>query len=141
MSVNPAALNLDEELRRFEYKVEAGAEFVLTRPIFDVAQFERSCDGSSRRACRSLAGVFPFESARNAEFMANEVPGVRVPDALLERMRRAEDGGSGGVAEGIAIALEIARALEGLVQGAAGVHARPGTWTPLSHVVDGLGGR
>ena len=55
-----------------------------------------------------IAGVFPFESARNAEFMANEVPGVRVPEALLERMRRA-DGPEAAAAEGIAIAREIAR--------------------------------
>ena len=80
VSVNPAASNLDEELRRFEYKVEAGAEFVVTRPIFDVARLRAVPQAHrARAACRSSPGVFPFESARNAEFMANEVPGVRVP--------------------------------------------------------------
>ena len=88
VSVNPAASNLDEELRRFEYKVEAGAEFVVTRPIFDVGAFEQFLKRIETARLPIVAGVFPFESARNAEFMANEVPGVRVPDALLDRMRR-----------------------------------------------------
>ncbi len=116
VSVNPGASNLDEELRRFEYKVEAGAEFVVTRPIFDVAAFEKLHARLAAARLPIVAGVFPFESARNAEFMANEVPGVRVPDALLERMRRA-DGAQAATAEGVAIAREIASALRNTVQG------------------------
>ena len=88
--MNPAASNLDEELRRFEYKVEAGAEFVVTRPIFDLRDFERFLKRIEHARLPIIAGVFPFESARNAEFMANEVPGIRVPEPLLERMRRAD---------------------------------------------------
>ncbi len=75
VSVNPAASNLDEELRRFDYKVEAGAEFVVTRPIFDVAAFERFLKRIEAARLPVVAGIFPFESVRNAEFMANEVPG------------------------------------------------------------------
>jgi homocysteine S-methyltransferase len=116
VSVNPSAANLEEELRRFEYKVEAGAEFVLTRPIFDVAGFERFARRIEFAKLPILAGVFPFESVRNAEFMANEVPGVRVPETLLERMRSAEGRGAAGP-EGVAIAREIAHALRGGVQG------------------------
>src|SRR5882762_7843152 len=116
VSVNPAASNLDQELRRFEYKVEAGAEFVVTRPIFDVRGFEPFMKRIERARLPVVAGVFPFESARNAEFMANEVPGVRVPDALLERMRRA-DGLERAAHEGITIAREIAAELRGAVQG------------------------
>jgi homocysteine S-methyltransferase len=116
VSVNPAASNLDEELRRFDYKVDAGAEFVVTRPIFDVAAFERFLGRISHAKLPIVAGVFPFESARNAEFMANEVPGVHVPDSLLERMRRA-DGRDAAAAEGVAIAHEIAGRLRQLVQG------------------------
>src|SRR5439155_543368 len=70
VSVNPGAPNLDEELRRFDYKVEAGAEFVLTRPVFDVASFERVLPSIARARLPVIAGVFPFESARNAEFLA-----------------------------------------------------------------------
>ena len=116
VSVNPTASNLDEELRRFDYKVEAGAEFVLTRPVFDVAPFERFLRQIEHARLPVLAGIFPFESARNAEFLANEVPGVRIPDAVLERMRGA-DGLDGAAAEGIAIAREVGTALRGAVQG------------------------
>ena len=116
VSINPAALNLDEELRRFEYKVEAGAEFVVTRPLFDVAAFERLLKRIEHVRLPIVAGVYPFESVRNAEFMANEVPGVRVPDALIDRMRRA-DGPDAAIREGIAIARGIALELRGAVQG------------------------
>jgi homocysteine S-methyltransferase len=116
VSVNPTASNLDEELRRFDYKVEAGAEFVLTRPVFDVSGFERFLTRIAGAKLPVIAGIFPFESARNAEFMANEVPGVRVPEALMERMRRA-DNQHAAAAEGVAIAREIAAALDGAVQG------------------------
>src|SRR5438445_13654519 len=89
VSVNPAASNIDEELRRFDYKVEAGAEFVVTRPVFDLRSFERFLRRLEPARLPVVAGVFPFESVRNAEVMANEVPGVHVPDALLDPMRAA----------------------------------------------------
>jgi homocysteine S-methyltransferase len=115
VSVNPAAPNLDDELRRFEYKVEAGAEFVITRPIFDLDAFERFLKRIEFAALPVVAGLLPFESARHAEFIANEVPGSSVPEPLLERMRRA--GPDEAVAEGIAIAGELAHGLRPAVQG------------------------
>jgi homocysteine S-methyltransferase len=136
VSVNPAASNLEQELRRFEYKVEAGAEFVVTRPIFDVRGFERFVKRIESAQLPIVAGVFPFESARNAEFMANEVPGVRVPDALLERMRRA-DGHERAAQEGIAIAREIAAELRGGVQGLQ-VSTQSGDIESALSVLDGL---
>ncbi|MEQ1870946.1 MAG: bifunctional homocysteine S-methyltransferase/methylenetetrahydrofolate reductase [Vicinamibacterales bacterium] len=116
VSVNPGASSIDEEVRRFDYKVEAGAEFVLTRPVFDVEGFERFLKRIVHAKLPVIAGVFPFESLRNAEFMANEVPGVQVPEALMERMRRADARGT-AAAEGIAIAHETALQLRPLVQG------------------------
>ena len=83
-----------------------------------------------------MAGVFPFESARNAEFMANEVPGVRVPDALLDRMRRA-DGPEAAAAEGMAIAREIAVELRRRVQGLQ-VSTTSGDIDAALAVLDGL---
>jgi homocysteine S-methyltransferase len=136
VSVNPAAPNFDEELRRFEYKVQAGAEFVLTRPIFDLGTFERALAPLASAGLPVIAGVFPFESARNAEFIANEVPGVRVPEALLDRMRRA-DGHAAAAAEGIAIAREIAARLRGSVQGIQ-VSTQSGNIDAALAVVDGL---
>jgi methionine synthase / methylenetetrahydrofolate reductase (NADH) len=136
VSVNPAASNLDQELRRFEYKVEAGAEFVVTRPIFDVPGFESFLKRIEGARLPIVAGVFPFESARNAEFMANEVPGIRVPDALLDRMRRAE-GRDAATQEGIAIAREIAAALRGAVQGVQ-IATQSGDIEAALAVLDGL---
>jgi methionine synthase I (cobalamin-dependent)/5,10-methylenetetrahydrofolate reductase len=121
--VNPGAESLDSEVRRFEYKVEAGAEFAITRPVFDAATFERLYKRIESFGIPLLAGVWPFESLIDAEFMANEVPGVRVPDQVLERMRRA-DGAEAAAAEGIAIAREAVNAIRTMVQG---VHiAAPG---------------
>ena len=87
--MNPAAPNLDDELRRFAYKVDAGAEFVVTRPVFDFPAFESFLKRIESARLPIIAGVFPFENARHAEFMANEVPGVRVPEDLLKRMHQA----------------------------------------------------
>jgi homocysteine S-methyltransferase len=136
VSVNPAASNVDEEIRRFDYKVDAGAEFVLTRPVFDIAGFERFVKRIEHARLPVVAGVFPFESLRNAEFLANEVPGVQVPDALMDRMRRA-DGQTAAAAEGMAIAREIAVGLRGLVRGIQ-VSSQAGNVDVALAVLDGL---
>jgi homocysteine S-methyltransferase len=136
VSVNPAAPNLDDELRRFDYKVQAGAEFVVTRPVFDVDAFEVFLKRIDSAGLPIIAGVFPFESARNAEFMANELPGVTVPDGLLERMHAA-DGPEAAAAEGVTIAQEIASRLHGLVQGLQVSTASTNIDAALS-VLDGL---
>jgi homocysteine S-methyltransferase len=136
VSVNPAASNLDQELRRFEYKVEAGAEFVVTRPIFDLRGFERFLKRIETAHLPIVAGVFPFESARNAEYMANEVPGVQVPDSLLDRMLRA-DSQEAAAQEGIAIARQIAAELRNAVQGVQ-VSTQSGDIDAALAVLDGL---
>ena len=116
VALNPGALNLDEELRRFAYKVEAGAEFAITQPVFDADEFRAFMARIQDHRLPILAGIMPLESARHAEFMANEVPGVRVPDAVVERMRRADADGR-AADEGLAIAREMALAVRPLVQG------------------------
>jgi methionine synthase I (cobalamin-dependent)/5,10-methylenetetrahydrofolate reductase len=116
VAVNPGALNLEEELRRFAYKVAAGAEFAITQPVFDPQEFREFVTRIREHAIPVIAGIMPFESARHAEFMANEVPGIRVPDVLLERMRRA-DGEGRAMDEGLAIARDIAAEVRPLVQG------------------------
>ena len=136
VSVNPASPDPDEELRRFAYKVEAGAEFVVTRPIFDVAGFEPFLKRLESAGLPVLAGLMPLESARHAEFMANEVPGIRVPEPLLERMRQA-GAPEAELAEGVAIAGEIARTLRHCVQGIHVSTAGDSTDGALQ-VIDGL---
>jgi 5,10-methylenetetrahydrofolate reductase len=114
--VNAAPEDLDAQIRRFEYKVEAGAEFAVTRPVFDVGAFERFYRRVEAARVPILLGLRPFESVLNAEFLANEVPGVTVPEALLERMRRT-DSTDAAAAEGVAIAIEVGQKLRGVVQG------------------------
>jgi len=116
VAANPSARNLDEEVRRFEYKVEAGAEFALTSPVYDVAALERFLARVEHVRIPIVAAVSPFDGLRRAEYMANEVPGVQVPEALVERMRRAEAAGH-AADEGLAIAREIVADLRPMVQG------------------------
>ena len=115
VALNPGAVDVDHELRRFRYKVEAGAEFAVTQPVFDgreFAEFLKRIDSP----IPILASVMPLDSLRHAEFMANEVPGVRVPDAVVDRMRRAEESGQ-AAAEGLAIAREVVAEIRPLVHG------------------------
>ncbi len=114
--VNPASGDLDRELRRFEFKVEAGAEFVVTRPVFDLVAFERFLRRVEHLKIPILAGLWPFDSALNAEFMANEVPDVVVPQALVERMR-ATVGPEAARHEGARIAVELLAALRPMTAG------------------------
>ncbi len=114
--VNPAAIDLDAEIKRFEFKVEAGAEYAVTRPVFDVAAVERFIERTSGFRIPIIAGLWPFESAINAEFMANEVPGVTVPAALVHRMKQA-DNEAAEAEEGVRIARELGEALRPMVQG------------------------
>jgi len=112
---NPSR-DLDQEIKRLAYKVDAGAEFVVTRPVFDVATFERFRERVARFGLPVIVGVWPFDSALNAEFMANEVPGVTVPEALVARMREAETA-ERAPAEGAAIARELLADLRPMAQG------------------------
>jgi methionine synthase / methylenetetrahydrofolate reductase(NADPH) len=116
VAANPAALDPDEELRRFEHKVKAGAEFAITQLVFDVEQLAQFLRSIEPFRIPVLAAIAPLESVRHAEFLANELPGVRVPDAIVERMRRADAAGR-ATAEGQLIAREIAAEIRPLVQG------------------------
>jgi methionine synthase / methylenetetrahydrofolate reductase(NADPH) len=116
VAVNPAALDPDEELRRFEYKVKAGAEFAITQLVFDPAELARFLRRVEGFRIPVMAAIAPLESLRHTEFMANEIPGVRVPDEVVERMRRADANGR-AAAEGLEIAREIAAEIRPLVQG------------------------
>ncbi|MDQ3516169.1 MAG: bifunctional homocysteine S-methyltransferase/methylenetetrahydrofolate reductase, partial [Gemmatimonadota bacterium] len=119
VGVNPAALDIPHEIKRFEWKVEAGAEYAITQPVFDVDQLESFMKKIEHVRIPIIAGIWPLVSVRNAEFLANEVPGVSVPDQIIARMRRAgEKSKEAGVAEGIAIAREMLDRVRPIVQGA-----------------------
>ena len=107
VGVNPGAVNLDEEIRRFEWKVEAGAEYAITQPVFDTEQLRTFLDRISHVKIPIVAGIWPLVSFRNAEFLHNEVPGVNVTPEILDRMRAAsEKGKEEAREEGIKIARE-----------------------------------
>ncbi|HUR91286.1 MAG TPA: bifunctional homocysteine S-methyltransferase/methylenetetrahydrofolate reductase [Gemmatimonadaceae bacterium] len=119
VGVNPASLDIPHEIKRFEWKVEAGAEYAITQPVFDVDQLESFMKKIEHVRIPIIAGIWPLVSVRNAEFLANEVPGVSVPDHVITRMRRAgEKSKEAGVAEGIAIAREMLDRVRPIVQGA-----------------------
>ena len=119
VGVNPAAVDPERELRRFAWKVDAGAEFAITQPVFDLEQLDRFLASVESFRIPIIAGIWPLVSLRNAEFLANEVPGVSVPAGILERMRRAsERGKEAGLAEGVAIGREMLTAVRDRVQGA-----------------------
>jgi homocysteine S-methyltransferase len=118
VGANPGAINLDHEVSRFEAKVEAGAEFAITQPVFDLGLLETFLKRVDRWRIPVLAGIWPLASLRNAEFMHNEVPGASVPPATMERMRRAQGAGPDAARqEGIAIARETLKVVRGMVQG------------------------
>lgn len=116
VGVNPVAVDLEKEISRFFYKVEAGAEYAITQPIFDLEGFRRFLERVESHRIPILAGIWPLASYRNAEFMNNEVPGVEIPDAVMQRMYEAEQRGEGRL-EGVRIAQEMVTALSDEIQG------------------------
>jgi methionine synthase I (cobalamin-dependent)/5,10-methylenetetrahydrofolate reductase len=118
VGVNPAAVDLDRELSRFHWKVDAGAEFAVTQPVFDPAQLDLFLKRVESYRIPIVAGIWPLLSLRNAEFLANEVPGVSVPETVLARMRSAQEKGKdAALAEGVRIAKEMLAGVRGGVQG------------------------
>jgi homocysteine S-methyltransferase len=116
VGVNPGAINLDEELKRLDWKIEAGAEYIITQPVFDIKIFERFMKRIEHVKVPLICGLWPLVSYRNAEFMNNEVPGASVPDEIMERMRKTSTKEE-GFAEGIKIAKETFQQFKSEVAG------------------------
>ncbi len=115
VGADPGALNLDEEIRRFEWKVQAGAEYVITQPVFDLDLLEQFLKRTEHVKIPVICGIWPLSSFRNAEFMMNELR-VRVPGEFMERMRLA-DTPDKARREGVDIAQEMVRRVRPMVQG------------------------
>ncbi|MEO8801467.1 MAG: bifunctional homocysteine S-methyltransferase/methylenetetrahydrofolate reductase [Polyangiaceae bacterium] len=134
----PAALNYEREIARLEVKTRAGAELVMTQPVYDPDTLDRFLGDIAHLRLPVLVGILPLASYRNAEFLHNEVPGMSVPDDIRERMRKA-GGGATGRKECVAIAREMLAAVRDRV---AGAYIMP----PLEkyelalEVIDGFGG-
>ena len=137
VGANPGLTDLDEEIRRFEYKVAAGAEYAVTQPVFDIRLLENFLRRIEHCRIPVVAGIWPLVSVRNAEFMKNELR-VSVPDSILERMARAANP-EAARAEGVAIAREMLIAVRHTVQGAQ-ISAPQGRYTSAVDVLEALGG-
>lgn len=116
VGANPVATDTAREIERFRQKVAAGAEFAITQPVFDPDSLFRFLDAIDDFQIPIVAGIWPFTSYKNAEFMANEVPGVVVPKATLERMSQAKTREQGR-ALGIEIAQELVARIRPRVAG------------------------
>jgi methionine synthase / methylenetetrahydrofolate reductase(NADPH) len=138
VGANPGLPTLDEEIKRFEYKVEAGAEYVVTQPVFDLTLLDNFLRRIEHFRIPVVAGIWPLVSARNAEFMKNELR-VSVPDEILNRMTRAPSP-EAAREEGVAIAREMLAAVRDRVQGAQ-ISAPQGRYTSAVDVLEALGSR
>ncbi len=138
VGANPGALNMDEELRRFAWKVEAGAEYVVTQPVFDLDLLEVYLKRTEQYKLPFICGIWPLTSFRNAEFMVNELR-VPVPKEYMDRMRRA-DSAEKARAEGILIGQEMAQRARSMVKGAQ-LSAPFGRYEMAVQVAEALGER
>ncbi|MGD1216138.1 MAG: bifunctional homocysteine S-methyltransferase/methylenetetrahydrofolate reductase [Terriglobales bacterium] len=138
VGANPGLPNLDEEIKRFEYKVQAGAEYVVTQPVFDLSLLEAFLKRIEHCRIPVVAGIWPLVSVRNAEFMKNELR-VSVPDEILKRMTRATSP-EAARAEGVAIAREMLAAVRDRVQGAQ-ISAPQGRYASAVDVLEALGSK
>ncbi|MCU1287352.1 MAG: homocysteine S-methyltransferase [Acidobacteriales bacterium] len=136
VGANPGVDDLDEEIRRFEYKVEAGAEFAITQPVFDLKLLENFLRRIEHCRIPVVAGIWPLTSVRNAEFMKNELR-VSVPDSIIERMARTNTADAAR-AEGVMIAREMLIAVRDFCQGAQ-ISAPLGRYSSAVDVLEALG--
>jgi homocysteine S-methyltransferase len=124
-AANPAATDLEVECSKLRAKIEAGASFAQTQPVYDLAALEHFLTREEARAIPLLIGLIPLRSLKQTMFFANEVPGVVVPEQTQQRMRRAaEKGPDHEKAEGLAIARELAAGIAALCRG---IHVMPMT--------------
>lgn len=120
VAVNPAAEDMEREMRRWYWKVDAGAEFAVTQPVFDPSRLETFLERVEQEGTRIpvVAGIWPLSSLRDAEFLHHEVPGIEVPEDVLGRMREAEQsGGEAARREGVRIARAVLEEVRPLADG------------------------
>jgi len=138
VGANPGALNLDEEIRRLEWKVQAGAEYIVTQPVFDLDLLEQFLKRIEHVKLPVICGIWPLTSYRNAEFMVNELR-VPVPEHFMERMRKV-DNADKARQEGVAIAQEMVARVRKMVEGVQ-LSAPFGRYSMAIEVAEAIGSR
>ena len=139
VGANPGISDVDEEVRRFEFKCEAGAHYAVTQPVFDLRLLEQFLRRVEHCRIPILAGIWPLTSVRNAEFMRNELR-VSVPDEIMTRMAAASTSSELARAEGVLIAREMLVEARAMVQGVQ-VSAPLGKFAAAVDVIEALGER
>jgi homocysteine S-methyltransferase len=114
-AVNPTAENFDQEMERFEKKIEAGAEFAMTQPLYELDTLVRFLNRLGKARIPILLGLLPLQSHRHAEFLHNEVPGINIPDHARAAMR---DAGEKGIEVGVEMCRKLLLEARDLVEGA-----------------------
>jgi len=116
-----AALNLnmteeqtEKEIEKYRHKIDAGAQFIMTQPIYEIAPLLRFLERAGKPPIPVLLGCIPLHSSRHAEYLHNEVPGITIPEAVRDRMRAA---GERGHEEGLLMAQELLAQASSMVQG------------------------
>src|ERR1700677_1476063 len=115
VAANPGVPDIENELRRFKYKVEAGAEYAITQPVFDLRLLESFLERIQEFRIPVIAGIWPLTSLRNAEFMRNDLR-VSMPEAVMQRMAQTASP-EAARAEGVLIAQEMLAEARPMVQG------------------------
>jgi homocysteine S-methyltransferase len=116
VGLNPTSADLAREVERYRWKVEAGAEYAVTQPVFDVEALDRFLDLLGEPRIPILAGIWPLVSLRNAEFLNTEVPGCKVADSVMQRMAAAGDAESQRRV-GLEVAIEMVESVRDRVEG------------------------
>jgi len=133
-AANPFAKPFEMRLIRLFKKIEAGARFIQTQPVFDLETFtkwvEKAVEMGLHKRCAVIPGVMPVKSARVLLYMKKEVPGVRINEEYIERMQNASDPED----EGVKIAVEMIRLLKNM-EGVRGVHLMPMRWESITPVI------
>jgi homocysteine S-methyltransferase len=114
-ALNPAAEDVAREIERFKRKVRAGARWIQTQPVYEPAQLDRFLELAGGSPVPVLVGILPLHSARHAEFLHNEVPGITIPEDVRRRLR---DAGDGALRVGIEMAQELVRTVRTRYAGA-----------------------
>jgi methionine synthase / methylenetetrahydrofolate reductase(NADPH) len=117
IGAEPGTADVEREAERYFKKVEAGADFLMTQPVFKIELLEKFFDLIGKKRIPTLVGILPLASYRNAEFLNNEVPGMSVPESILDRMRNAKSKEE-AFKTGIDIAKEILKQTKDFVDGA-----------------------
>ena len=133
-ALNPAAEDVDREIDRFRRKVAAGARWIQTQPVYDLQGLDRFLERAGGSPVPVLVGILPLHSARHAEFLHNEVPGITIPDEVRRRLREA---GDGALRVGIEMAQELVRSVR---QRYAGAYLMPsfGRFEVVAEVLDAI---